>query len=60
MNIVYPLLFLLNSLKTIASSKNYVSIFASLISGLPEVGFLNWIDQIFGKRGTSLFFQITL
>ena len=39
MKIAYPILFKLSSLQTLASSKNYVSIFPSFISGLSEVGF---------------------
>ena len=41
MKIVYLLLLLLISLQTLASSKNYVSIFASFITGLSKIGFLN-------------------
>ena len=58
MKIVYPLLFQFNSLQTTASRKNYVSIFPSFISGLGEVGFLNWVHEIFSKRGTSPFFHL--
>ena len=57
MNIVYPLPFQLSSLQTLASSKNYVSIFPSFISGLSEVGFLKQVYKIFGKTRTSIFFQ---
>ena len=34
MKIVYPLLFQLSSLQTLASSKNYVCFFPSFISGI--------------------------
>ena len=60
MKIVYPLLFQFNSLQTIASRKSYVSILPSFISGLGEVGFLNWVHQIFSKRRTSTFFHIAI
>ena len=40
LKIVYPLPFQLSSLQTLASSKNYVSIFPSFISCLSGVGFL--------------------
>ena len=40
LKIVYPLPFQLSSLQTLASSKNYVSIFPSFIIGLSGVGFL--------------------
>ena len=59
MKIVYPLHVHLSSLLTIASSKNYVSIFPAFISGLQELGFLKLVYQIFGKTGTSLLFRIT-
>ena len=51
---------ILSSLQTLASSKNYVSIFPSFISRLSEVGFLNKVDQILGKTRTSLSFRITV
>ena len=58
--IVYTLLFQFSSLETLASSKNYVSIFPSFISVLSEVDFLKQVYQIFGKTRTSPFFQINI
>ena len=52
--------FQLSSLQTLVTSKNYVSIFPSIISGLSEVGFFNYVYQIFGKTRTSLVFQIII
>ena len=60
MKIVCPLLFQLSSLQTLASRKNYVSIFPSLIRRFSGVGFLKQVFQIFGKTRTSPFFQIIL
>ena len=37
--IIYPLLFQFSSLQKLPSSKNYVSIFPSFISGLSEVSY---------------------
>ena len=50
MKIVCPLLFQLSSLQTLASSKNYVSIFPSLIGRLSEVGFLNRFFRFLVKQ----------
>ena len=58
MKIVCPLLFQMRFLKTLQSSKNYISIFPSFISGLSLVGFLKKVYQIFGKRKTFRCFQI--
>ena len=58
MKIVYPLLFQMNSLQTVAGSKNYVYIFPSFISGFSEKGFLKYYYDAFGKTGTSPLFQL--
>ena len=60
MKIVYLLFFLMSSLQTLASSKNYVFIFTYFISGLSEIGFSKEVYQIFGKRRTFPLFQITI
>ena len=59
MKIAYLVLFKLNSLRALASCKNYVSIFPSFINGLSEVGFLKEVYQTFGQTRPSPFFQIT-
>ena len=58
--IVYHLTLQLSSLQTLASRKNYVSVFRSFINGLLEVGILDFVYGIFGKTRTSPFFQITI
>ena len=60
MKVVYPLFFQMSLLETLAGSKNYVSIFPTLISRLLEAGFFNWVYQIFDKTRTSPFLQTTI
>ena len=60
MKVVCPLLLQLSSFQTLTSSKYHVSIFPSFISGLPKIGFLKKVYQIFGKTRTSRFSQITI
>ena len=60
MKVVCPLLLQLSSFQTVTSSKYNVSIFPSFISGLPKIGFLKKVYQIFGKTRTSRFSQITI
>ena len=48
----------MNSLQTVAGSKNYVYIFPSFISGFSEKGFLKYYYDTFGKTGTSPLFQL--
>ena len=57
---VYLLLFQLSFLQSLASSKDYISVFPSFISGLSEVGFLMQVYERFGKTRTSVFFQTNI